>query len=51
MTDDLKKFLHSKFGKDLINKAMMLGQEFFRFGNKKYKLLDLKKYIDSSVYQ
>jgi len=43
----IKKFLSSKYGQDIVKSAYLYGQETFKYGKKKYKLKDLKHYIDS----
>ncbi len=46
LDSSVKRFLCSKFGHDIVYKAYMNGQEFFKFGKKKYPVNELKRYVD-----
>jgi hypothetical protein len=43
----ISKFLHSKYGQEIVKAAYMQGQVIFKYGKVRYKVAELKHMVDS----
>lgn len=49
--DLIMKFLKTEFGRKLVLNAYLFGSEWFCYGKKKWKIKELKSYMDQINYE